>query len=58
MTPEEELASGDPFVAANVKPVAEWAQARTVTPGGWFVAEGLNGDLLVVLLPPRTERGS
>jgi len=39
-------------------PVAEAAQARTVTAGGWFVAEDLNGDLLVVVLPRKTEQGS
>lgn len=39
------------------KPIGD-APLKTVTAGGWFVAEDLNGDPLVVRLPPRTERGS
>ena len=59
MTPKRDAraSSGTP-VAANVMPVAEAAQARTVTAGGWFVAEDMNGDLLVVVLPRKTEQGS
>jgi len=31
---------------------------RGVAPGGWFLAEDLNGDVLVVQLPARSELGS
>ena len=31
---------------------------RGVASGGWFLAEDLNGDVLVVQLPARSEPGS
>jgi len=34
------------------------AKIRGVAPGGWFLAEDLNGDVLVAQLPARSERGS